>query len=395
MKQLYCFLIVLAFVAGARTRAEQPADYAAVPAELRFQAASFSSGPSNQFPRMKGTYNGLAVPTNEFVAEYSGFFTLSIDSDRYFDGWMNVGDKRYPLGGRFDNQGRAGVTIYKQVWDDCYCYSYLLLVWVVNLRLIPDTDEIEGNADNVSRGWRTGMFGYRAFGKEDEPAPQKGRYTLRLPSNADPAVAPAGEGYSLVKVDSRGRVEAYGALADGTAYSRSAAISTNGWWPFYFPLSNGKGALIGWLNFSSMPASDVAGDLTLVRPYNEDRKYYPNGYFGTVPASGSRWTEPSSSMLALTWINGVFRISGGNLSAPATNRIELLPGGKLTDKGGGITKLKFSLSRSTGKISGTFTHPDSGKKTSYYGVLDQLQDIGAGYFLGSSQGGLVRLEPAP
>lgn len=363
---------------------------------MGFQAAGFTGGgPSNQFPRMKGTYNGLASPTNEFVAEYSGFFTLTIDSDRYFDGWMNVGDKRYPLGGRFDSQGRAGVTIYKQVWDDCYCYSYLLLVWVVNLRLIPDTDAIEGNADNVSHGWRTGLFGYRAFGKEDEPAPQKGRYTLRLPSNADPAVAPAGEGYGLVKVDSRGRVEAYGALADGTAYSRSAAISTNGWWPFYFPLNKGKGALIGWLNFSGLPISDVAGNLMLVRPYNEDRKYYPNGYTGTVPASGSRWTEPSSSTLALTWTNGVFRISGGNLSAPVANSIDLLPGGKLIDRGGGIAKLKFSLSRSTGKISGTFTHPESGKKSSYYGVLDQKQDVGAGYFLGSTQGGLVRLEAVP
>jgi hypothetical protein len=208
-------------------------------------------------------------------------------------------------------------------------------------------------------------------------------------------VAPAGEGYGLVKVDSHGRVEAYGALADGTVYSRSAAISTNGWWPFYFPLSSGKGALIGWLNFSGLAASDVAGDLILVRPYNEDRKYYPNGYFGTVFASGSRWTEPSSSTLALTWTNGIFRLSGGNLSAPATNQIELLPGGKLVDKGGKVAKLKFSLGRSTGKISGTFTHPDSSKKTSYAGVLDQKQDIGAGYFLGTSQGGLIRLEAAP
>jgi hypothetical protein len=395
VKKLYYLLFALFFPVGALMLAGG-SDYVAKPAGIEIQAANFTGGgPSNLFPRMKGTYNGLALPTNEFVAEYSGFFTLNIDSDRYFDGWMNVGDNRYPLGGRFDNQGHAGVTIYKQVWDDCYCYSYLLLVWVVNLRLIQDTDEIEGNADNVSHGWRTQLFGYRAFGKEDESAPQMGRYTLRLPSNADPAVAPPGEGHGLVKVDSRGRVEAYGALADGTAYSRSSAISTNGWWPFYFPMSNGRGALIGWLNFSSTAGSDVAGDLTWVRPVNEDRKYYPNGYIGTVAASGSRYVPPSSSTLALTWTNGIFRLTGGDLSMPVTNSVTLLPGGKMINNGGGLSKLSFSLSRSTGKINGTFTHPDSGKKTSYYGVLDQLQDIGAGYFLGSSQGGLIRLEAAP
>jgi len=344
---------------------------------------------------MKGTYNGLVGPTNGFVAEYSGFFTLTINSDRYFDGWMNVGDRRYPLGGRFDNQGHAGVTIYKQVWDDCYCYPYLLLVWVVSLQLVPDTDQIQGDADNVYYGWSTSLFGYRAYGKQDEPVPQKGRYTLRLPTGADPAVAPSGEGYGIVTVNSHGRLQAYGALADGTVYSRSAAISTNGWWPFYFPLNGGKGALIGWLNFNAMPGSDVAGDLTLAKPRNDERKYYPDGYIGTVAASGSRYTAPSSSTLALTWTNGIFQVSGGNLSSPAMNSIGLLPGGKLINNGGSISKIKFTLNRGTGKFAGKFTHPESGKSTSYAGVLDQGQDIGAGYFLGSNQGGLVRLEAAP
>lgn len=393
MKPLYCFLLVLAFV--ARARAEEPAAYVAAPAGFRFQAASFTSGPSNQFPRMKGTYNGLIAPTNEFVAEYSGFFTLTIDSDRYFDGWMNVGDKRYPLGGRFDHQGSAGVTIYQRVWDDCHCYYELRLIWIVDLQLVESTDEIQGTAANVRRGWSSSLFGFRAYGKEDGPAPEEGRYTLRLPGSADASVAPAGEGYGVVKVSSRGHVEAYGALAEGTAYSRSASISANGWWPFYFPFNDGRGALIGWLNFNATASSDVAGDLTWVKPRNDDRRYYPNGYVGTVAASGSRYVAPSSSTLALTWTNGVFRLVGGDLSMPVTNSITLLPGGKLVNNGGGLPKLSFSLSRSTGKFTGKFTHPESGRKISYAGVLDQLQDIGAGYFLDATQCGLVRLEAAP
>jgi hypothetical protein len=395
MKMLSWLLLMTAVLAGVRASAKG-AEYVAKPAGLAIQAAGFTGGgPSNLFPRMKGTYNGLAMPVVDFVAEYSGFFTITVDSDRYFDGWMNIGDKRYPLDGRFDNQGRAGVTIYKKVWDDCDCYYYLVLVWIVDLRMVLDTDQIEGSADNVDHGWRTGLSGYRAYGKPDYPAREQARYTLRLPSNADPAIAPAGEGYGIVKVDLHGRVEAYGALADGTAYSRGAAISTNGWWPFYFPLSKGKGALIGWLNFSNQPGSHVAGDLTLVRPYNEDRDLYPNGYIGTVAASGSRYVAPSSSTLALSWTNGIFRVSGGDLPAPTTNSIGLRPGGKLVNNGGMLPKLSFSLSKSTGKFTGKFTRPDTGKSESYAGVLDQLADIGAGYFVGPSQGGLVRLEAAP
>jgi len=394
MKQLYCVLTVLVFVAMAQ--AQKSADYVAVPAGHEFQAAGFTGGgPSNQFPRIKGTYNGLIMPTNEFIAEYSGFFTITVDSDRDFRGWMNVGDRRYPLRGGFNHQGTAGFLIYRRDWDDCHCFYELRLIWIVDLQLIPGTDEIEGNAESVRRGWSSSLFGFRGYGKPDGPAPEEGRYTLRLPGNADAAVAPSGEGYGVVRVSSRGRVTAYGALADDTAYSRSATISTNGWWPFYFPFSDGRGALIGWLNFNALAGSDVAGDLTWVKPRNDDRKYYPDGYIGTVAASGSRYSPPSSSQLALSWTDGLLRVSGGNLSGPVNNNVTLLQGGKLTDNGGGIANLTFSLNRSTGVFRGRFTHPDSGRRTSYAGILDQLQDVGAGYFLGSDQGGLARLESVP
>jgi hypothetical protein len=364
--------------------------------DTRFQAASFSGGgSSNQFPRIKGTYNGLIAPTNEFVAEYSGFFTISVGSDRRFHGWMNVGDRRYPLRGRFDFQGNAGLAIYRRDWDDCFCFYTLRLIWLVDLRLIAGTDEIEGTVDNVRRGWNADLFGYRGYGAVDGPAVEEGRYTLRLPGNADPAVAPGGEGYGVVKVSSKGKVTMYGALPDGLTFSRSAVISTNGWWPFYLPFNDGRGALIGWLNFSLQPGSDVAGDLTWAKPRNDERRYYPDGFFGTVNATGARYTPPASTALPLSWSNGVFRISGGNVPAPATNDVILSFGGKLADNGGGISNLSFSLSRSTGIFRGKFLHPASGRRVSYAGILDQLQDLGAGCFLGLDQGGLVRLEPVP
>jgi hypothetical protein len=94
-------------------------------------------------------------------------------------------------------------------------------------------------------------------------------------------------------------------------------------------------------------------------------------------------------------VAGRFWVSGGNLSAPLTNAVTLRPNGKLTDLGGGIENLKFSLTTKTGLFKGKFTHPGLEKTVSYSGVLDQLQELGGGYFIGSDQGGLVRLEAAP
>lgn len=360
------------------------------------QAAGFTGGgASNQFPRLQGTYNGLLIPTNqEFVAEYSGFFEIRVDWDRDFRGWMNVGDRRYPLRGRFDTQGAGGVAIYRRDWDDCHCSYDLRLIWIVDLQLNAGTDEVEGIAENVRHGWSTDMFGYRGQGELDGLSPDEGRYTVRLPGSADAAIAPPGEGYGVMKVTSRARGTMYGALADGTPYSRTAVISTNGWWPFYLPLNNGEGAVIGWLRFALGETSDVAGDLYWARPRREGSRLYPDGYSGNVTASGSRWVAPRSTEFALNWADGIFRIDGGNLTGgPATNSIVMLPGGKLGDLGGHVAGLTFSLSRSTGIFRGKFIHPDNGRRTSYVGVLDQLAGVGGGYFIGINQAGLVRLEP--
>jgi hypothetical protein len=54
--------------------------------------------------------------------------------------------------------------------------------------------------------------------------------------------------------------------------------------------------------------------------------------------------------------------------------------------------LTFALDRGTGVFRGNIRHPISGKKTAYAGAL---KEIGAGYFLGSRQSGLVRLEADP
>lgn len=392
------FWLVMAAVVGVAnlSRAAAKEEYEVRVKELpSIQAAGFTGGgPSNQFPRLKGIYNGLIMPY-EFTAEYSGFFEITVDSDRDFRGRMIVGDRSYPLRGRFTTQGLAGIDMYKRDWDDCHCFYNLRHIWSIDLQLIAGTDEIEGIADNVRHGYTTSMFGYRGHGTLDGVSIDEGRYTMRLPGSEDSAVAPGGEGYGVVKVTSRSKVQMYGKLADGTAYSRSATVSTNGWWPFYLPLSEGRGALIGWLRFALHEDGDVAGDLYWVKPRLDSRKYYPNGFSGYVAAIGSRYTIPSSSSLALNWTGGIFYTDGGNLVAPAVNNITLLPGGKLSDSGGDITNLKYSFSRGTGVFSGKFMHPDTGRTVSFAGILDQFQAVGGGYFLGVDQSGLVRLQASP
>jgi hypothetical protein len=387
--------LVLGLLLGARNGvAETEGAYQVEPMTVVEQGFN-GGGPSNQFPRMPGVYNGLIMPYGSFVAEQSGYFRIVISEFRTFSGRMNIGDDTTPLRGRFNSQGQAGLYIYRRIWDDCFCFYFLRLVWILNLELVPGTDQIQGTIEHVRQGWTSDITGFRGYGWRDGSAPEQGRYTLRFPGSLDPSVAPGGEGYGAVRVDSHGQLSVSGQLADGTFYTRSAVISTNGWWPFYFALSEGRGALIGWLTFSAQPSSDVAGDLLWVRPRRDDRKYYPDGYTGNVAASGARYAAPSSVQTGLGWTNGIAFLSGGNLAGPATNSVTLRPGGGLTDNGGDLSGLTFTLQRGTGVFKGKFIHPASGRRTLYAGALDQLQGIGAGFFLGTNQGGLFRLESNP
>lgn len=352
-------------------------------------------GPSNQFPRIKGNYSGLLMPTNGFVSQYSGSFRLWVDSDRDFDGRLDLGQETVWLGGRFNRQGQAAVRVYRNYWDDCFCFYERRLLWEVKLNLVPGTDEVEGTVDNLRHGWTTQLAGHRTIETRDEPAPFAGRYTLRLPTGAFPEIAPPGEGYASVTVTSGGEVRSIGALADGTVFSRSSTVSSNGSWPFFLPLNGGRGSVIGWLQFGTPSTNEVSGELQWVRPQRNDSRLYPLGYSGTLSATGSRYQASGTDEVPLSWTDGSIQFSGGNLVSPAVNQVTWLPGGALISNGGDLAGLTYRLNRSTGVFRGKFVRPENGRSVSYAGVLDQRSDLGAGYFLGSDQGGLVRLEAAP
>jgi len=54
--------------------------------------------------------------------------------------------------------------------------------------------------------------------------------------------------------------------------------------------------------------------------------------------------------------------------------------------------LDLKLARRTGMISGNFTHPMTGKKTAYHGVILQSQHRAAGYFLSGDESGSVEVK---
>jgi hypothetical protein len=57
--------------------------------------------------------------------------------------------------------------------------------------------------------------------------------------------------------------------------------------------------------------------------------------------------------------------------------------------------LTMKLTLPTGRFQGSAQNPASGKTFPFSGVVLQKQNGGAGYFLGTNQGGAVLFGPAP
>lgn len=396
MNRLFSILAGVALVLGAHIGVDAATEERFVAQSVR--KAGFVPGvPSDLFPAPSSQFNGLISSDYGVVPDQSGYFKIIVYSTGYYSGNMLIGTRQIKLNGYFDPDGTSTTRIYRVYYDDCCYGSYAYLVWIIDFIIIPGTDEIQGSVNWVSTDpWRSELLGYRSGPWNNQnPSPYAGKYTVRLPGGTDPSVAPTGDGYATLSVNNSGYATLSGALADGTRFSRGALISTNGYLPLSITANGGLGIMIGWLVFERTPARDIFGDLVWIKPAQFNATYYPAGFQGTPLASGGPYVPPSASSPALDWTTGIFAAADGNLPSPLANSIALSATGKLTNNGGTLTNLTFALNRNTGIFNGRFRDPQSGRTRYYYGALFQNEDIGGGYFLGSNQGGWVRLQSSP
>jgi hypothetical protein len=313
------------------------------------------------------------------------------------------------LEGHFNEQGVANFVAYNKTKEECehdgwyttpdgvshYADCDRKLTWILHLELSDDGEEIRGAAMRP-RGtrWTTDLHGYRAgLDGQSNPASPAGKYTILLPGSAAPQASPAGHGYATATVDARGNVRLTGVLADGTKISQGAVISRNGVWPLFVPTHDGDGALIGWVTFQERPEGDLAGLLQWIKPRRAGHTYYPEGFSVETVVMGSRYVPPASGLSPWNWTNGTVALGGGNLSEPIIGDVEFGGGNQLTLVAGALAQFKLKVKPASGTFNGSFLHPDTGRTSTCRGVVLQKQNVGAGFFLSSSQSGNVLVQP--
>jgi serpin B len=228
---------------------------------------------------LAASYGGLFYDTNGMAVQSSGALSLSVAVTGKYTGNLDLAGQSYAFAGQFTPQGSQ---IYQNVTIQRHHLSNLVLTLQA-----PDSDGmITGTLSDGT--WSAEVtceqtsLGYSA----NHPAPQAGSYSLTLLGSSDGTLSPGYGSYARVAVAPNGMASLAGQLSDGASISQTSAISTNGFWPLYVPLYAGKGSLLGWINFTNLPASRLNGTASWIKTgaFGPD---YAHGFTNLVTVLGS------------------------------------------------------------------------------------------------------------
>lgn len=228
---------------------------------------------------------------------------------------------------------------------------------------------------------------------------EAGTYTVLLPPDAESS-HPRGTGYATAKLATNGKLTFSGKLGDGTAFTASTALNAEKGARLFVPLYvKPKGALSGTVTFATSP-SRFAGGLAWVKPVPvKPVGLFATGFSATTQASGSRFLSPAKTARILTYssleasVPATLQMRDGGLAAPLEASLSVTLADKVTVTTTDTYKVKVTLNRSTGALTGSFVPAAGAKAISFSGILHQGENKGAGFFLGTTQTGTVSFTP--
>ena len=340
----------------------------------------------NPFATHAGTFRGtIQSDPPSFAA--SGFFRITTTASGLFSGRIVLGSAATSISGKFQADGSFTKAISIP--------GYGLLNLNLQLHLLDASDQITGAISNAS--FNADLSGDRATFGSQNPAPYAGRYTIILPSAGGDA--PFGTGYGTVVIDTYGNVRTSGSLADGAVFSQGTTIGKTGTWSLFAGLYGAHGSISGPVMVQNLVSSDMDAQLFWSRPVIPSARYFPNGFNVTISLLGSTYTAPSAGTrildLADTTSNALIGYMGGGVMLEIDQTATLNASNQITIDLPGEDHLRLGFNLANGLFSGTFINPDNRRLTVFRGVVFQKQNIAAGYFLGTSDSGVINISPNP
>lgn len=340
----------------------------------------------NPFYARKGVYNGLVLGGNGAHAD-SGSFKVTTTTSGSFTGKLLYGGKSYTASGKFDANGQATVTIKRTN----------LTPLVLNLQL-----DLEGGTDRITGTVSDGTVVSSLSADQALPTTAQhdafGRYTVSLPPNPEDSGAeyPQGSGYAIMTVNKYGTASLSGALSDGKTFTYSSSVSKFGELPVYLSLLSGAGSLMGEISIAE--DGTVSGTLRWTKPARPVDKFFPEGFVTDLPVEGASYVAPAAGTpaleVSLTDNNSALYLADGNLEGVTLQNATLSAKNSVVIKNPTLPSMSFTITPSTGKVTGSFKHPVTKTTARIYGVIRQDRNAATGFFLGQNESGVAIFAPS-
>ncbi len=316
-----------------------------------------------------GSYYGLFYNEEAVALPSSGFCRITVNSRGTYSGLARVAGRSHAFAGRLVN--KTGTNYVRRVGNTPLSISFE----------VDDNDaRIEGAVNGGS--WSATWIADKLQANARNKSPFQGRYTMVIP-----AVGDTGCGYGTVLVTPLGSVVWSGRLGDGVKATQTAAVSSEGVWPFYTYSARSSSMAISWLQFGT---NDLGGNLVWIK----------SGVFtNECVVEGSRYVRPKAGEQAIDLFqssagaHGRLVYLGAGVPMVSTNIVIGNANQASFPRGSGLA---LRLIPGSGLFQGKFTNPATGRPVSFLGALLQEQNYGAGQFMiGSTAGQVYLTPPAP
>ena len=364
----------------------------------------------NPFLQLKGTWSGLFYNPAD-INQPGGTVTFTVTDLGKVSGKLSVAGRSLPFSSTLSAYGEANIRIAAGSVAALFDTPNFprATTWYLFFKLddTNKTDTVYGPNDGGTgypylhnpntNGFTSRLLVHKLRpGTLANPSPYAGKHTLAI-SGGGTISQPFGMGYGAVTVNTAGTASFAGSLSDGTPFTQSAPVSTNGMWPFYSSLYAGRGWMSGWVGFDyNHPTNDLSGSMRWVKLGPQAGKPYPNGFLlNPTPLIGSRFTNATATTRVLTNLtDGVLSLVGPNLAgSQLTNYVFLATNNTMVNRDPSTNKLTFTLTKPNGLFKGTVRPVGENRTLTYKGVMLPKQGFGAGYYLSTNMSGRVYLGP--
>ena len=328
---------------------------------------------ANPYIAGAGTYIGLFNQNDEVRLISAGSFNLYADNSGNYSGWVELADGRHSFSGAFNSSLRATNVIARSVGNPLTVELFI---------------EQNAEAGQISGRVTDGVWSsLLAGGRPATTTTHAGDYTVVIPGSANSSSLPEGDGYATLHIAADGLGTMNGTLADGARFSQNAYVTADGDWPLFASTYTGKGAVVSWLSFTNLVASDLNGTLVWIKQAGAGATSFPLGFTNGTKAVGSIYTAPDASGKAINLSGALVSYTGGSLPADFSNIVSVNAGSQVVNLG--ANEMVMTIMSGVGSFTGQVREPGTGTLHMYGGVILQKQTAGFGTMTGVPTGSRV------